>query len=761
VGAGEQLRTGSRRQATGNRNSALFAIRTAATFVFVSVALLGASCTGCAKHYDGCVDPNSQSVSQDGECCQYSINCQPGSICNDRSEDLYDPAKATQLCIRVVCASDAECAAPKRCTLASICEELPCRSDRECEASTLCLAGRCSSPPSPASITACAIATPQQTIGPGEQVELTAVAFDGGGQALGGVSFDWTSDDPSIASVATSTAFGIATSTATGGMRAGVAHLTATVRANPAVTCAGLSISTFLPVPGPVLVTIPGGVRVVVVDEASGAPIEGASVVLVDDGGGRTQIFTDARGVATLDDFSAIASVTVVKDGFDVVSVLSPGTKDLLIPVPLPEVVSRSSGYRGTVDISSTRHADIQLGFAGRPIPASILDLSSTAVLGDRVDVTIDAPELGFNDQRFSTPGGYVGGLGKKSFTADRATPTGDKCANDSDLNHVGCAVVRMPQNPSAAWALAGQLKLSQVTQRASMFPGMILPTPVAGFPLEHFVVLSWFEQSWNHAVSPWLWIGPNVYRALDLAADVRPASLSVVDVPRLPSTSAGGCADSMLLIASASLPGRGLVPLGVSSGVDQLRAERPDCIVGGAQKPFGDNAEALANGTLPLSMAPLHGGLEGSRLVLLLLAYDSKSTPDPALSVIVTRRRVLAEHEHLSDVPFAPYPTGTLARSTARAEPIGSAGSTFTRLEIPGRDRRWLVYAPGDRTSFTLPDEPSARSLLAGATGAHVQTVRASASYADLWRLGSGRTLVRIAEVLTAFAEAPLNFEP
>ena len=65
-------------------------------------------------------------TSDDGAPCCLSVNCHDGSICNDPVEDFFDPTKPRDVCIHVVCDSDAACKAPKRCALGSICELIPC-----------------------------------------------------------------------------------------------------------------------------------------------------------------------------------------------------------------------------------------------------------------------------------------------------------------------------------------------------------------------------------------------------------------------------------------------------------------------------------------------------------------------------------------------------------------------------------------------------------------------------------------------------------
>src|SRR5205823_977256 len=142
--------------------------------------------------------------------------------------------------------------------------------------------------------------------------------------------------------------------------------------------------------------------RVVVVAEDDGTPVAGATVTLIA-GGASTDLTTGTDGSALFATGGAIDSVTVVKDGvspdpgFQYVSVMSPGTNDVFIPLPRFTDKTKAGGFRGVVDMSKTKKADIQLGIAGPSLPTNFLDFDFTSLLGDSVKTTIDAPDLGIS----------------------------------------------------------------------------------------------------------------------------------------------------------------------------------------------------------------------------------------------------------------------------------------------------------------------------------------------------------------------------
>ena len=103
------------------RKSNLFGGYPFAVFAAGIIGLLSA-CSSETGDGGDCLDtPDCASCAQDGECCEFSVNCQPGSICNLPSDELYDDSKPEATCQRVVCSGDGDCPDGKFCSLEKVC----------------------------------------------------------------------------------------------------------------------------------------------------------------------------------------------------------------------------------------------------------------------------------------------------------------------------------------------------------------------------------------------------------------------------------------------------------------------------------------------------------------------------------------------------------------------------------------------------------------------------------------------------------------
>jgi hypothetical protein len=649
-----------------------------------------------------------------------------------------------------------------------------CQADAECSAGTVCLAGTCSARPSGASIASCEVLTPAQSTRPGQIIELSALAKRADGRIVPGVEFLWSSTS--------SDAVAIVGSSAVGGTGGGQARLIATASSAPSVRCGSSPITNYLPPSA-------GTVRVVVVDGASGLGIDGARVV-IESGGIASESIT-AAGVTELLPSGPVDSVTAMQAGHETISVLEPGTSDLFLVLPRLPDPGLSAGFRGSLDISATSPADVQIGFIGAPLPTTLLDLSRADVFGDPIPTLIDAPELGLNNAQTKLYGGYITGLGIKDFTDDHAEPGGGtRCQGvGPSKGELGCFGVRANGGSSAAWAFGGQLRLSQTTdlgpelvaQGIDFFNyvnsndnwGIYIPTPhvETGLPIKHFALLGYFNASFNHAVLPLLQLNAvastasqgeiAVYQVVQPIADTRDEILSIISIPDLPRFAGStACPDGAVLIVAAILPGRGLIPLGVASGFDTFFGSPLDCRVNARTNPFDRVGEvvALEAGELPLAMAPKHGGLEGSHLVVILLAIKTQALAPPRpvpLSVIVAHPDRIATHQDLTKLSYVPYPTGVLSLSDASVT-FGAASSTTTyaRVDIESGVGRWQIYTPLKAAKISFPSDSQARATLSGATRAAIELIRTDAAYEQMWSLGSGKTVDRLAEHLAGFAE-------
>ncbi len=725
----------------------------------------------------GDFDPDCRSCRQPGDTCEFSINCTPGSICNDESDPLFVADAAKGQCIKVICASSAECDAPKVCSLEKICQAPLCQSNGDCGGGKVCIAGACTDAPGLGDVMSCKVVTAGGILQQGKTAELDAVALNRNGVALAAIAFEWASDQAGRVAVSGNTA--------TGGMESGTANLTAKAGT---MDCTGSArIENFAAVPA-------GDARVIVTNATNNIPVDGATVWLMT-ATSSASAQTGANGAATFNGVGGdVTSATAIKAGWTSVTVLQPGTKDLVVGMPVKTNPNKAGGFRGSVDLSATKKADIQLAIVAPAFPTNILDLELESIIGDFVETRIDAPDLGLNDEVVDLPGGIMLALGSKMFTNDSdAAGGGLRCQNDSpDVRNgeLGCYVSRGPEGPNAAWVLGGQLKLSAISSVAGQISGA-LGGDTSDLPIgDILTAVLPLLRDLNHGINAGISINhvakvakPGVtgadcannasdgnddekcqanfaeYQKISLAADQQLGVLSKVSVPTLPQVPGGTFSSAVVAIAGAVVPGRGLVPLGLSAGLDTLTdTETPDGRIAGVEEPFGPNSAALDDGFVPLSTAPAHSGIEGSRLVLALLALDIDSIAGDGglqLSTIVNYVDRFDETENVTG-SFMPYPSGVFDVGNASYTPTAATpGAALVRIALTRGTDEWLVWAPhSGTTAAQLPNIPALRGALLG-TGvdALLQMVGTSVPYADLFTFGSGKTADQLGLNTTGFA--------
>lgn len=734
------------------------------------VAGFGAACSGETTTNNGgdCqADPDGSGLVADGDCCFFSINCGIGSICNTPDDDFFDATETPNTCLRIICESDAECDGEEECNAQGLCSQPVCQNDNQCSPGQTCQGGGCATPPGTDQVASCEVVTRDTSVREGGTLELAAVAKNANGKVLPSIPFTWASSNTN--------AVAVAGNVATGGSEQGTASQTAIPEGRTDVACAGAAEITNFPN------VEAGKARVVVVAADNGAPVADATVVLMS--GGELTAQTSATGVASFDVMAGVDSVTVMKDGWQYVSVIAPGGNDVFIPLPRKPDTTVAGGFRGTIDISSTKKADIKLGLAGPSIPSNLLDFGLDSLIGDFVPTEIDAPELGLEDT-IDLPGGLVLGLGSKTFTSDELRCQGVTPA-DGEL---GCFVAQTASGPAAGWAMAGQLKLSQITSIANELSNAVggdeeLPIGdilTAVLPLlrglNHGVTASVLGQDFpkinkdgqtgDCSDADLADYGDKCrgdfakYTRQDIAASVGLDVLSAVSIPVLPQLPGlGRCAEGAVLLAGAALEGRGIVPLGLTAGIDALDdTQTPDCKVAGVEKPFGDNSETLSDGEMPLSMAPLHSGIEGSQVFLLAVALDPSNIASATdgnfqLSALIKRVDAVAEKQDIGGA-FPDFPEATISKggATVAFKATSITGSTMTRTEIQSGDDTWLVYAPGGSATVTLPNVAEGRALLTDIKDSYVLSMGMDGTYGDIWAFGSGKNLDRLVDNITSF---------
>jgi hypothetical protein len=195
-----------------------------------------------------------------------------------------------------------------------------------------------------------------------------------------------------------------------------------------------------------------------------------------------------------------------------------------------------------------------------------------------------------------------------------------------------------------------------------------------------------------------------------------------VAEAPDLPKYR-GNFADALILLGGASVPGRGIVPLGAGVAVNSAPADAKADVQSGLSKP----------GLISIRQAPTHNGLEGSTYGILSLALSIKSLTDASSGVATTALFSRLPGNRLAFDPsgatpvslgaaFLPFPEGarynysTAARGAlpGRTFKIASAevvtGAALVRVLFSDKlDHRWVVYlAPSQVTAgFTLPAPP------------------------------------------------------
>ncbi|CAN0523230.1 unnamed protein product, partial [Laminaria digitata] len=286
------------------------------------------------------------------------------------------------VCVRIICTNNSECDSDEECSAEGLCRPPVCQSDSECPASQTCQSGSCQTPPGTDQVATCEVVTRDASVRQGGTLTLSAVAKNANGAVLPGIPFTWASSNTN--------AVAVAGNVATGGSEQGTAMVTATPEGRTDVTCSSAVSLTNFPNVGA------GEARVVVVSADDGTPVADAKVVLMS--GGANTTTTSVSGVAMFNVGGTVDSVTVMKDGWQYISVLAPGTNDVLVPLPKKPDTTVAGGFRGVIDISETKKADIKLGLAGPAIPSNLLDFGLESLIGDFVPTEIDAPELGLED---------------------------------------------------------------------------------------------------------------------------------------------------------------------------------------------------------------------------------------------------------------------------------------------------------------------------------------------------------------------------
>jgi hypothetical protein len=466
--------------------------------------------------------------------------------------------------------------------------------------------------------------------------------------------------------------------------------------------------------------------RVVVIDAYSGTPLQGATVVV--DGatlGGGT---TDASGISHGNVGSGAHTVSVFEVDHDYVTVYQTTSSDLLIPVTR-NTEKNEGGASGTVNNLFQANSKIHAGFFGMSIPGSITDLSTSLLIGPLQPLSGTVGGKSFN---LNVPGGVVLGLNDQKFKDHYTVVGASGWCSDAVKTKAGTCGTR------SVWGLAGDISIDKIsplidqisggTGVANINIGSVLKSLLPVFRTFNSLIVR--DESFDlgptttDAVNGTKPIVAAAYlKALDLDAAASSAQGQAVKlglkltvkVPALPQVG-GKTVDGALVLAAADVPGRGLVPLGLSAGIDNTGTTANPVTTGHVKD------EAGVPDQLILNMAPAHNGAESGpyRMAVLASSFSNLGSGIVASGLVYTPGACTSGTGGIcygatigsTSTPFLSFPEGLLYDYGSRTLAVGSAGApsgaNIMRLDFTGTDHRWFIYFSSTTAVLQLPTPPA-----------------------------------------------------
>lgn len=676
-------------------------------------------------------DPACVGCCMAGDHCTFSINCQVGEICNQPTEQFYDPTLPADTCIRVACSGPGDCAPGKICTPQGVCVAEVCGPGRACPSGEVCIAGACEVVPT---LDACLLVPWAIAIGNSTQVSPEVIGYSGGRAFPVNATLSITAN-PNVA-----TGAGVIT----GGPQEGAI----TVRAEAGgQSCDNvLSLYNYGPLPA-------GSSRVVVVSERDGAPIPQAEVS-IGFANGEESGATDVRGRFLANNTSGIEWVNVSAAGRVAVTVMAPVGNDVLVVLP-PFTPGETGGFRGTLDLSSLPRSDLRLGNAAAAFPVNLADFGYRALATAGIPTTINVPELGLDNQTIDLSESTMMGLAAQHLTGDELRCQGTTPGRDQ----LGCYVARVSGPFGAFYGIGSQLRLAEVTRLANE-GGFFQFLLIGGGRLGHALI----PYQEHRAPLPFVGNASNVdcsdptqlpscrpsyedFAELPLIAANVPRIEALVTIPNL----AGTCDRRVAVVALVELPGRGLVPLGYTAGFQDpgLACE--------LVTPLGPSNPSPGPTTVPVSIAAPHQGAEGHpiHLVAIILPPAGPSGSfDGSLQMLAVHDVVPASALTLSGLNLAQAEL-TVERGPQRLNLDAPTPADIITLQLDAPGQRRLIYAPATLGRTDLP-VVSGTLELPDADEIQVSISKVSSGYGPLFQLGSGQTLEQLEGLLDTAATTP-----
>ncbi len=627
--------------------------------------------------------------------CSSAVDCCKTDDCSDVKSWLC----ASSQCI-FVCQKNSECtAAANQVCDEGVCRAPACASDAECTtgANTACLGGTCQPPVTASAVKSCSVLPAPLLIHEGSTRQLSVVTQDakGNGVAYKG-AVTWDSSDKTKVSVNATTGVVV------GGSIAGDATVGASIVGGP--TCTLAKVTNFN-------TEAAGKVRVIVADQSTQDLISTATVVLNHDGADDTLI-SGVNGVYefNITDTTALRDVHVFEAAHTYLSVLGVNSNDLVIYL-VPELSgAQRAGFAGVLKADDFKTLDeqggeVHIALYGASIFGSFLDLGLSTLVGDFVPTTITG--ITSSPVTIPIPSGAVLGLQSNMFKSNYAfysTP-----------------------GRRALWGMGGNSRLAEVVK---------LLGPVLGggnsANLDIGALLNNFLPLLNKSQSGVL-AGQIAEQAKNKDVTIpltTPLRLKIgVQLPTLPlrappptDPKQSTFVDGVLIIAGGAVPAQGLVPLGLTAGLDKDSAGVFDGKVGES-----------GSGLLPLRLSPLHDGLETGGYGFLAMAISFPSVPTgpsaPAGTSSLTSQLAISVIDDFTQSPKVKFdltnvPKIDLSQKSfmelskdvaydyaSRQFTLGTptVGANLNRFDVlNGKGKGWVVYfSPTGKTTFPMPPVP------------------------------------------------------
>lgn len=664
-------------------------------------------------------------------------------------------ACVNECCIEL-CGSNQDCAARPECTAAALgcvcdegfCKAKVCSADSECANGQVCVEGGCATAATPATVTRCAVEPRYAVSHEGEPLAFSVKGYAGDTAvvlATGGAVWSATGNGAIDAN-----------GNFTGNGTTGPATVTATIGTT---TCTA-DVTNF---------AAAAAFRVVVTDELTGLPIEGATVV-VEGADPRPEQTTDATGAAA---FVGLANgaktVSVFHADFSYVTIVGTQRDDLLLQLRRNIPQDTSGGFKGKFGPAELfANSDVHAGVAGTSIPGNLVDLSFEILLGPSITTIIN---IG-GETPVDLPSGITIGLGAQWFKEEYQALGVPGICSDRAKSEAGTCGTR------TAWGVAGgvpirELPIDEIAGGGGdLNVGQLLATLLPRFQKFQSGVVRDVEFD----------LAPNLadangaplpdfskFTTANLVASHELALRGNVMIPTLPQLG-GQYLTGAIVLGGANTGGRGVVPLGLTAGIDAN--------VDDGQVPDGkvNDADGNSTGELVLRMAPLHSGLEGSDYGVIALAVNLNglfSSAEPvctvadrsgctALAGVVKMQPAFAFD---SDVTFAGFvgfeDNATFTAATRMYDPNGAVpNANVYRVNMKSAAmKEWNVFY-GGANSFALPAAPAGFEDRSAAAALSVQSMKVEGTDLDGLVDFDSTNLSNLVDVTSAFSTVDLPMQ-